>query len=278
MLRATALLLALAACGGPTAARPPEPPSGPDLSPALAPIAWLVGDWHGEAGDEHWVATAGVLYGVGFHADGGYELMIIDDAAEDAAGAPDGTLRLYAMPAGAAPTLFTAVDTPRGVRFENPAHDDPTAIAYAPDGAGLTATVTGPRTDLTLTMTPQAGDDEPEALAADRAFAAATDARGADGWVAAFATDGAMLRGDRRLEGPDAVRAAMAPLLGRASLLWAPTWSRRSPDGRYAATVGRARLVERAAVTWRGSYLTLWRHDPDGWKVVVDVGRDENPL
>ena len=70
----------------------------------------------------------------------------------------------------------------------------------------------------------------------------------------------------------------MAPLLGSASLLWAPTWSRLSPDGQLAVTVGRARIVEHAAVTWRGSYLTLWRHAPDGWRVVVDVGRDENPL
>ena len=38
------------------------------------------------------------------------------------------------------------------------------------------------------------------------------------------------------------------------------------------------RIVEKAAVTWRGSYITLWRRDPAGWRVVVDLGRSENPL
>ena len=45
-----------------------------------------------------------------------------------------------------------------------------------------------------------------------------------------------------------------------------------------AATVGRARIVEHAAVTWRGSYLTIWRNTADGWRVVLDVGRNENTL
>ena len=48
-----------------------------DLSPALAPVRWMVGDWEHPGGREHWVATAGVFYGVGFLADGGFEAMII---------------------------------------------------------------------------------------------------------------------------------------------------------------------------------------------------------
>ena len=127
-------------------------------------------------------------------------------------------------------------------------------------------------------MNPGPATPEPEAEAADNAFARDTDAEDVKGWVRWFADDGAMIRGDQRIEGPDAIGAAMAPLLGRASLLWAPVWSRRSSAGKYAVTVGRARIVASAAVTWRGSYITLWRHDPAGWRVVVDVGRGENPL
>lgn len=215
-----ALLGAFTACGGPTSARPPEPASGPELSPARAPIAWMTGDWSHDGGVEHWVAAAGVLYGVDFHADGSYELMIVDDAEQGAEGKPDGTLRLYAMPGGALPTLFTgASDAPKQVQFANPSHDDATAIGYAVASTGLHATVTGPGGDHVIAMPPGAAATAPEAEAADVAFAHDTDADGVEGWDRHFADDGAMLRGDKRIEGHDAIRAAMAPLLGSASLV-----------------------------------------------------------
>ena len=274
-----ALAFVLAAACGASPVRVAEPLAGPDLSPALAPISWIVGDWAHDGGVEHWVATAGVLYGVGAGADGSFELMIIDDAAEDAPGKPDGTLRLYAMPGGAPPVVFTGSNPAAGqLRFENPTHDDPTAIAYTQAGDQLVADVTGPATNLTLTMTKTQGEAEPEAEDADLAFARDTDADGIEGWLRWFADDGAMIRGDRRIEGKAAIGAAMAPLLGRANLLWAPVWSRRLPGGDLAVTVGRARIVDKAAVTWRGSYVTLWRRDPAGWRVLLDLGRDENPL
>lgn len=282
MLRALApvlaTLLASAACGG-SHVRPVEPTAGPDLSPALAPISWIVGDWTHEHGEEHWVATAGVLYGVGASADGSYELLVIDDAPEDADGKPDGALRLFAMPGGNPPVVFTGTNPAAGqLVFENAAHDDPTAIAYTQMGDQLVARVTGPTSDLTIPMTKAQGETEPEAEDADLAFAKDTDADGVEGWLRWFAADGAMIRGDQRVAGKDAIRERMAPLLGKASLLWAPVWSRRLPGGKLAVTVGRARIVQQAAVTWRGSYVTLWRRDPEGWRVVVDLGRSENPL
>jgi hypothetical protein len=165
MRHAALSLLIVTACGGsPPRPAGPEPQSGPDLSPALAPVRWMVGDWEHPGGREHWVATAGVFYGVGFLTDGGFEAMVIDDAPADAEGKPDGVLRLFAMPGGAAETVFTAAAAdPDALRFANPQHDDPQVIAYA----------------------------------------------------------------------------------------------RRSPDGQWAATVGRARIVDHARVTWRGSYLTI---------------------
>ncbi len=279
MRHAALSLLIVTACGGsPPRPAGPEPQSGPDLSPALAPVRWMVGDWEHPGGREHWVATAGVFYGVGFLTDGGFEAMVIDDAPADAEGKPDGVLRLFAMPGGAAETVFTAAAAdPDALRFANPQHDDPQVIAYAPGGDALTATVSGPRGELVIAMTAVTGEPAPEAEAADVAFARATDADGADGWVAAFAADGAMMRAGQRVEGP-AIRATIAPLLARADLLWEPAWSRRSPDGQWAATVGRARIVDHARVTWRGSYLTIWRAEADGWKVVFDVGRGEQPL
>jgi hypothetical protein len=272
-------VLAVAACGGAPPARGPEPQSGPDLSPALAPAAWMLGDWTHDGGEEHWTATAGVFYGVGFAADGGYELMIIDDDEAPGDGPPDGTLRLYAMPGGAVPTLFTAQgDAIDRLVFANPSHDDPTSIAYAGGGDTLTATVTGPRGSFDLAMARGLVREAPEAADADAAFAGDTDVDRAAGWGRWFADDGAMIRLDRRIVGPQAAGDAIAPLLATGDLLWAPVWSRLSPDGKLAATVGRARIVERAAVTWRGSYLTIWRRDPAGWRVLADVGRSENSL
>jgi hypothetical protein len=270
--------LAATGCGGSSRARGPEPSSGPDLSPALAPVAWMIGDYTYDGGEEHWVATAGVFYGVGFRADGGFELMILDDDEAPGEGPPDGTLRLYAMPAGAPPTLFTATDDGSGLVFANPAHDDPTSIAYAAGADGLVATVSGPRGTHEIAMTRAVAREAPEAADADRAFAHDTDEDRADGWSRWFADDGAMIRADRRVEGKAAVGAAIAPLLAKADLLWAPVWSRLSADGTLAATVGRARIVEKAAVTWRGSYVTVWRRDPAGWRVIADVGRGENAL
>ena len=183
------------------------------------------------------------------------------------------------MPGGAPPTIFTGRSDAIGqVVFENPAHDDPTSIAYASQDEQLVANVIGPESELILAMSPLPVETQPEAEEADLAFARATDARGVDGWTAWFADDGAMIRGDRRIEGRAAIGETMAPLLGRADLLWAPVWSRRAPDDKLAVTVGRARIVDKAAVTWRGSYVTLWRRDPAGWRVIVDVGRGENPL
>lgn len=272
-------VIAVACGGGGKRVQGPEPVSGPDLSPALAPVRWMVGDWEHEGGREHWVAAAGVFYGVGFHAGGGFEAMIVDDAPPDAVGKPDGTLRLYAMPGGAAEVLFTATASGAGeARFENPAHDDPTVIAYAPADDGLTATVIGPNGEMVIPMSSVAAEPAEDVEEADRAFARATDEGGIAAWVAAFASDGAMMSKGTRVEGAAAIGALMGPLLARSELLWEPVWSRVSPDGRYAATVGRARTVEQARVTWRGSYLTVWRADAEGWKIILDVGRDEQPL
>lgn len=273
------ILLAVACGGSKPQVAAPEPAAGPDLSPALAPVRWMVGDWENEDVTEHWVAVAGVFYGVAFHRDGGFEAMIVDDAPADATGKPDGTLRLYAMPNGAAETVFTATSAGTDhVKFDNPQHDDPTAIEYAPADAGLSSTVSGPSGELVSPMASAEGPTADDAEAADRAFARDVDRGGADAWVGYFADDGAMLRDGKRIEGAAAIRATVAPMLGRGDLLWAPTWSRLAPGGQLAATVGRARIVEQSRVVWRGSYLTIWRATAEGWKVVVDVGRDEQPL
>jgi ketosteroid isomerase-like protein len=113
---------------------------------------------------------------------------------------------------------------------------------------------------------------------ADVAFAAATAARGVDGWVSFFADSGVMMTPGRNVVGPPAIRELMAPELGDTTrtLTWSPTVVEASSDGGLGYTIGRwERTAKRAdsTVTRRGSYVTIWKKQGDGtWKVVLDVG------
>ncbi len=77
------VILALVACSAP--AKPsgeplrPHPPKQPstELSPALLPLDWWLGDWEGPHGEEHWIAASGAIYGVGLAKDGSFEVMIV---------------------------------------------------------------------------------------------------------------------------------------------------------------------------------------------------------
>lgn len=294
---------ALAACGGGPSAAParpplPAPPAGSvagagALTTSLARVDWLLGDWSyaDGSGVEHWVAIGGVLYGVAFvRGDDGadrYEVMIVDDADGRDGGPPDGKLRLYAMPGGAAPVEFAhdrgaTADLTTAV-FTNPAHDFPTSIVYArTDAISLQATLGGTGGGSVIAMTAQPGAPSPEAEAADRVFAEDTAADGIDGWMRHFAPDAAAVHRDDagalvRSAGADAVRAVFEPLLASGELAWTPRWSRVAPGGRLAATVGDATLTRDGKVAYRGSYVTIWTRTADGpWQVVFDTGRPEN--
>ncbi|HEX3475419.1 MAG TPA: hypothetical protein VHT91_10385 [Kofleriaceae bacterium] len=86
MLRSViAILLPLTACAPPSPTPALSPPvrspsqtaaGSPELSPALAPLAWWLGDWDARDGDgsEHWIAAAGAIYGVALHGGRSGEL------------------------------------------------------------------------------------------------------------------------------------------------------------------------------------------------------------
>jgi ketosteroid isomerase-like protein len=297
-LVAAALALGLglglgAGCGGsspPAAATPPTAPaageapaadyatSAADLSPALAPLRWWLGAWDAQDGKarEHWIANDGALYGVALDAKGGFEVMIVDDGED---GKPaDGALRFHAMPGGGLPVAFALKElTSEGAVFENPAHDFPQVVRYARQGDVLGAEISGGGTPISygfaLAATP------PRALeleAADLAFAADTDQRGVDGWVAAFEPAGWMHSGGEKRVGPDAIRAAMADFLGEVKIAWKPVASARRGD--LGFTLGEATFTHaKASRTWKGTYVTLWHRQPDGsWKVRFDTGRTVN--
>src|SRR5262249_17895276 len=141
MLRSViALFVLLTACaphgpspGSPSPMRSSSQPAAvsPELSPALAPLAWWLGDWDASdrPGSQHWVAPAGAIYGVALHGDR-FEVLIVDDG--DGPGRPDGVLRLFAMPDGARSAEFRQRQIADGAAtFADDTRDFPRTITYA---------------------------------------------------------------------------------------------------------------------------------------------------
>lgn len=272
------LFLALVACGSaaPTG-EPlhPHPPPSSELSPALVPLDWWLGTWNGAHGEEHWIAASGAIYGIGLANDGTFEVMIVDDA--DGPGKPDGKLRFFAMPGGAGSTTFEQRQlAAAGVTFANPAHDFPKTITYESSARGLSAIVAGDGKAKTFAFTPGSRTSAPELEQADRVFAADTAARKIDGWLAAFAPDGGMLRKGQRIEGAAAITEVMKDLLAAGTLAWQPIAS--SKRGKVGFTVGKATFTGASAEdNWKSTYVTIWKQQPDGaWKVWFDTGRPVN--
>jgi ketosteroid isomerase-like protein len=121
---------------------------------------------------------------------------------------------------------------------------------------------------------------EQELFAADAAFAHDADARGLDGWLSWYADDAVRMDIDGFLaRGRDAIRAHDGPLFEDRTLAlsWNPAEAGADPDGAHGWTRGRFSLVRHlasgaTAPVASGHYLTIWRRDPAGWKVVLDTG------
>lgn len=266
-----ALLIVVAACSS-----SPTKPTAPvaidaELSPALAPLAWWVGDWRADDGStEHWVAASGALYGIALQ-DGRFESMIVDDG--EAPGKPDGIVRFIAMPGGAKAVEFQRrTHDARSITFANDAHDFPKAITYTREGNELRALVgDGTKSDrfrFTQVSTPRARELE----AADIAFAKDTAARGIEGWLAAFDAQGAMMSKAGRVEGAAAIRELMSGTLAKFEVEWVPIASARRGDLGY--TVGKATFTAADGNGFRTTYVSIWKRQADGtWKVLFDTGR-----
>jgi Domain of unknown function (DUF6265) len=269
----------LIGCGGPPVLAPTPALPSAELSLALRPLAFMLGDWRGAHGSEHWVAAAGAMFGVGFATDGSFDVMIVDDG--DGPGKPDGVLRFIAMPNGSSQVEFKQRSVgENSVIFANEAHDFPKHISYRTDGGGLAATIDDGQLQVKkkvdFSFRPATPQPAPELETADLAFAADTAKRGIDGWLAAFADDAGMLKKGVRVQGHAAISELMKPLLESGKLVWAPIASGKS--GNFGFTVGKAKFTgTKPEDTWRSSYITIWKHTPAaGWKVWFDAGRVVN--
>lgn len=278
-MRTVALLISIlaAACGDkPPAATPGSGAAGSaELSPALAPLAWWLGDWEAEDGEstEHWVAAAGAIHGVSLQGEHAFEIMILDDG--EGRGKPDGVLRFIAMPGGRREIEFRQRKLgERSALFANDDHDFPKTIRYFLEGEILRATLGGDEgREEQLRFRRGTPRRAPELEAADRAFAADVAKRGAVGWVAAFDPDGWMMRGPGDAAQGDAIGELMRPMLTSGRLEWAPLASGRNEV--LGFTVGKATFTAaKPAESRRSSYVTIWRKQDDGtWKVLFDAGR-----
>jgi hypothetical protein len=120
------------------------------------------------------------------------------------------------------------------------------------------------------------GVDAPALEDADRRLSADTAARGAPGWAAWFADDGVMWRDTTPHRGKPAITAAMIATLEATDLRWQPTVSRMLVPDALGVTAGTFTATPRTGgPAGTGTYVTVWRNGPDGWKIIVDLGRPD---
>ena len=129
----------------------------------------------------------------------------------------------------------------------------------------------------------RAGVLENQMMQADRDFAAATRARGIDGWMSFYAPDAIRIvyRGGI-VRGLDAIRKLDAPYVSdpASTLNWEPLEAHVYNDGNHGVTIGRYAVISRNAgdagkELGRGRYVTTWRRENGKWLVVMDTGYPE---
>jgi ketosteroid isomerase-like protein len=116
-------------------------------------------------------------------------------------------------------------------------------------------------------------------LQADREFAQATAARGAEGFIAYFAEEVALVP---KNGAPIVGKTAASDVIRRAwaqpgySLTWAPLHAELAKSGELGYTYGtyeRKFVQDGKPATETGKYVTAWKKQRDGkWKVILDMG------
>jgi ketosteroid isomerase-like protein len=262
--------------GGPVAIRPdagaPQPPVG-----ALARADLLSGDWAvaGEAVPVVFLHPSGGMSAVyGVAAAAVPVIWVIDDAPRELA--PEARHLEISRYQGEQVRVCTEkVDGGEGLIFG--CEDGAGGLHFLQNGQALdveewTAS-TGPDQTHLVSADPAPA---PELEDADLAFAADTAARGAKGWVAAYADDGIEWHGVEAVKGKPAIEADITPTLEGGALTWHPTVSRMLVAGALGVTAGVSHYAPKdGSEATDGTYVTLWRKDPTGWKVMIDTGRSD---
>lgn len=131
-----------------------------------------------------------------------------------------------------------------------------------------------------------AGPNEDAMIAADKAFNDLAQKEGVAKAFAAYAApDARMFRGEETpVSGPAAIEALMAEQYAAGgTLTWAPSEAVSSNDGTLGFTHGRwtyttPALEDGSTKSLTGSYVSVWRKQPDGgYKFAVDIGNPDRP-
>jgi ketosteroid isomerase-like protein len=116
-------------------------------------------------------------------------------------------------------------------------------------------------------------------IQADKDFAKAAAARGAEGFLSFFADDAAILpKNGAPITGKDALAKAFHETWAQPgySLQWTPLKAEMANGNDIGYTFGtyeRKRTVDGKPLVETGKYVTIWRRQRDGkWKVIVDMG------
>jgi hypothetical protein len=231
---------AIAACsGGATSTTITTPTPPPDAAPApvFEPAAMLRGAWTGAA-----FGTTVTWLRPGRPDGAIYGVALSDPPAVWVIDDVDERLQLTVYEPGAtdARVCDHDLDQPEGLWF---ACDDDTggSLRFVQNGDLLdyeiVTNTTGP---FTFHHSPADAARAPDAEAADRGFDHAD--------ITADGLDGLALE-------------------------WTPTASTLAPEGTLAATAG---TFHGSDVAISGTYATVWRKEPDGWRAIFDVGRTDH--
>lgn len=125
-------------------------------------------------------------------------------------------------------------------------------------------------------------DVKAEVMAADRAFYKAASDKGLDGWMSYLSDDVVRVAplGGKGHVGKAAARKLDAPLFTDPNerLTWEPTDGGGFADKNLGWTTGRAKIVAKdGEVKWTGAYVTIWRKEAAGWRVILDTGAADPP-
>jgi Domain of unknown function (DUF6265) len=247
----------------------------PDLPPTLPtelhPFAVLAGRWEDGVTEEWWVAAGDVWWGVSFGPDGWFEVMHLDRV--------EGQTRLVAQPKGTGPVPFSLVEQDAGSwRFTNPANDAPQQIRYQVRGRRLLGAIGNEQLQVVLRGRSRPVEVLPALLEADRAFHRDVAARGVDAWLDAFGHQWDR-KAARAVTRADGMAELMDDVLA-GTLDWDPVIGGVAPGGTLGFTVGTSTWTPPGQTEpgYPGSYLTVWRRQPDGaWKVLFDTGDPLGP-
>ena len=119
---------------------------------------------------------------------------------------------------------------------------------------------------------------------ADADWNTAIGSKDVDAFVSFFAADGVLMMPNMpAMNGADAIRAGISPMMPAMSVSWTATNADVAASGDLAYTTGtyQASMTMPDGTTHpdNGKYATIWKKQADGsWKVVVDIFNSDVPM